>query len=392
MADHKEEFSSDDLLRQAWGDLKGEYESPKPEAEAVELDEVDLPDVEELAGEKFSSSPVDTFVRAPRPPPPPTATHRPPPSPTTQRRPPPPPSRSEPPPPPVKTTTPSRGRGRWVLAGIAVFVILRIFNSFDGSDDASTESTSDAPTPFVNPTLDFDGFDSTSGLIFVGTAKVSNSAVSLTRKEPGNTAGAVWSPDRVAVGQGFETLFVFQIDHVSWFTIGDGFAFVIQNAGGQTVGGVASGNGYKGIPDSLAVEFDAVNHDYEGDPLTGVPDASAPDPLANHVAIHTMGSEPNTAHARAKLAHAGLDPVLLYDRQDHVALIRYVPGTLSVFVDDFDDPVLVAAVDLEAVLDLSGGNAFVGFTASTEGGFYSDHLIHRWWYGSPCLFAGCQDL
>jgi hypothetical protein len=49
-------------------------------------------------------------------------------------------------------------------------------------------------------------------------------------------------------------------------------------------------------------------------------------------------------------------------------------------------------VDLEAVLDLSGGNAFVGFTASTEGGFYSDYLIHRWSYGSPCLIAGCQDL
>ncbi len=227
---------------------------------------------------------------------------------------------------------------------------------------------------------------------FVGTAEVSNSAVSLTRKEPGNTGGAVWSPDRVAVGRGFETLFVFQIDHVSWYTIGDGFAFVIQNAGGQAVGGAASGNGYTGIPNSLAIEFDTVNHDYEGDPLTGVPDASAPDPLTNHVAIHTMGSEPNTAHARAKLAHAGLDPVRLYDRQAHVALIRYVPGTLSVFIDDFDDPVLEAAVDLEAVLDLSGGTAFVGFTASTEEGFYADHLIHRWSYGSPCLFAGCQDL
>jgi peptide-N4-(N-acetyl-beta-glucosaminyl)asparagine amidase len=268
--------------------------------------------------------------------------------------------------------------------------LLRIFGSFDGSDDAATEPGNAAVASSIDPILDFNGFDSTAGLTLVGRAKVIEGVVSLTRKEPGNSSGAVWSGDRVLVANGFESLFVFEIDHVSWFSIGDGFAFVIQNAGAGVVGDVASGNGYKGIPNSLAIEFDTVNHDYEGDPVTVMPDASTPDLLANHVAIHTMGTEPNTAHARAKLAHAALDPVRIYDRQPHLGLIRYVPGTLSVFVDNLEDPVLEVPLDLDALLTLNGGRAFVGFTASTEG-LYADHRIHSWAYASPCLFEGCQD-
>jgi hypothetical protein len=276
------------------------------------------------------------------------------------------------------------------LAGIAVFALLRIFGSLDSSDDAPAEDTSDAVVISIEPTLEFDGFDSLSDVSLVGTAKLTDRSVSLTRKEPGNTAGALWSATPVEVADGFESVFVFEIDHISWFSIGDGFAFVIQNAGGGVVGGVASGNGFKGIPKSLAIEFDTVNHDYGGDPVTAMPDAGAPALLANHVAIHTMGSEPNESHARGKVAHAALDPVRLYDRRAHIALIRYVPGTLSIFVDDLQDPVLVAAVDLDGVLSPNSGTAYIGFTASTEG-LYADHLIHAWTYGSPCLNEGCQD-
>jgi hypothetical protein len=242
----------------------------------------------------------------------------------------------------------------------------------------------------IQPVLDFDGFDSLSDVRLAGSAKLADGSVSLTRKEPGSSAGALWSEAPVEVADGFESLFVFEIDHISWFSIGDGFAFVIQNAGNGAVGGVASGNGFKEIPNSLAVEFDTVYHDYESDPITAMPEAGSPQLLANHVAIHTMGSEPNTSHARSKVAHAALDPVRLYDRSPHIALIRYVPGTLSVFVDDLQEPVLVAVVDLDGLLDLSGGNAYVGFTASTET-FYADHLIHAWAYGSPCLSEGCQE-
>jgi peptide-N4-(N-acetyl-beta-glucosaminyl)asparagine amidase len=182
---------------------------------------------------------------------------------------------------------------------------------------------------------------------------------------------------------------MFEIDHVSWFTIGDGFAFVVQNAGSGVVGGGASGNGFRGIPNSLAIEFDTVNHDYENDPVTAMPDDEAPQILANHVAVHSRGLEPNTANASGKLAHAALDPIRLYDRRPHLALIRYVPGSLSVFVDDLQEPALVVSVDLDALLTLNGGAAYVGFTASTEG-LYADHLIHAWSFWSPCVIEGCQ--
>jgi hypothetical protein len=389
VADDKDPMSSDELLRQAWVDITRDPDVYIEAArEAVELEDLDLPDVDDGTTSPSTSSPVESFVRTRRSVPAPPPVRRPPP--------PPPPSEPAPPPPPAKTTP--RRRGRWILAGITLFAVLRIFNSFDGSDDSSDASddvTTDGPSvevvpSSIEPLLDFDGFDSLSNVRLAGSAKLADCSVSLTRKEPGNTAGALWSETPVDVADGFESLFVFEIDHISWFSIGDGFAFVIQNAGNGAVGGVASGNGFKGIPKSLAIEFDTVNHDYEGDPVTAMPDADAPDLLANHVAIHTMGAETNTSHAKSKVAHAALDPVRLYDRRAHIAVIRYVPGTLSVFVDDLQEPVLVAAVDLDGVLEADGGTAYVGFTASTEG-LYADHLIHAWKYGSPCLSEGCQD-
>lgn len=383
MADHKDSMSSDDLLREAWGGLKRDPDaSMSVEAVPVELGDVDIPDMDDVTDTAASHCPVDSFVRTKRPAPPSSPAQRPPP--------PAPPPRSEPSPPTAPDKKSSKRRGRWVWAGIAVFALLRIFGSFDSSDDAVSEPDNDTVVGAIQPTLDFEGFDALSDVSLVGTAKLSDGSVSLTRQEPGNTAGALWSATPVEVADGFESAFVFEIDHISWFSIGDGFAFVIQNAGGGVVGDVASGNGFKRIPKSLAIEFDTVNHDYEGDPVTVMPDAGAPALLANHVAIHTMGSEPNTSHARSKVAHAALDPVRLYDRRAHIALIRYVPGTLSIFVDNLQDPVLVATVDLDGVLNPNSGTAYVGFTASTEG-LYADHLIHAWTYGSPCLSEGCQD-
>ena len=56
----------------------------------------------------------------------------------------------------------------------------------------------------------------------------------------------------------------------------------------------------------------------------------------------------------------------------HVARIRYVPGSLTVFLDNLTDPVLTVPVELSSALDLDGGRAWVGFTAA------------RFIGGSPC--------
>ena len=219
------------------------------------------------------------------------------------------------------------------------------------------------------------GFD---GLSLVGQAREAAGAVSLTRKSPGPAAGAVWTSDEVPVAGGFETQFVFEIDHVSWFTIGDGMAFVIQDVGPDAIGGGASGNGYKGMPSSLAVEFDTTYHDYEGDPRGSVPGDGPPELLTNHVAVHTMGSHANTSHSQARIGSVALRDVRLYDRVAHLGLVRYEPGLLSVFVDDMTVPVLEVDVDLADILGPGDQTAWIGFTAGTEPGFYSDFLIHGW--------------
>jgi hypothetical protein len=217
-------------------------------------------------------------------------------------------------------------------------------------------------------------------LNLVGSARDSDGAISLTRKAEGlHQTGAAWFSDQVTVGEGFESQFVFEIDHISWYTIGDGFAFVIQSTGSAALGEAASGNGYEDIPSSVAVEFDTVYHDYKADPKYPVPGDGPPGLLTNHVAVHSRGVEPNSANGQAIVGSVGLQDVLLYDRRHHMALVRYTPGTLSVFLDDFEVPVLTVELDLNDLLNLDDDDsAYIGFTAGTEPGFYSDFLVHGW--------------
>lgn len=61
----------------------------------------------------------------------------------------------------------------------------------------------------------------------------------------------------------------------------------------------------------------------------------------------------------------------------HTARIAYTPGTLSVFIDDLEQPVLTVRVDLDTLLELDNGKAWVGITAGT-GGSYENHDILSW--------------
>jgi hypothetical protein len=223
-------------------------------------------------------------------------------------------------------------------------------------------------------------------LSLVGSARDSEGAISLTRKAEGfHQAVAAWFSDGVTVGEGFESQFVFEIDRVSSYTIGDGFAFAIRNTGSRALGEAASGNGYEGISSSVAVEFDIVYHGYMADPKYPVPGDGTPGLLANHVAVHSCGTEPNWASGQAILGSVGLQDVLLYDRRHHMSLVRDTPGTLSVFLDDFEVPVLTVELDLEDLLNLDDDSATIDFTAGTEPGSYADFLVHGW------TFDGCDN-
>jgi len=69
-------------------------------------------------------------------------------------------------------------------------------------------------------------------------------------------------------------------------------------------------------------------------------------------------------------------PVRLKDRKVHTARILFRPPVLSVVLDDSSAPVLESIVDLSIVMD-GRGEAWVGFTASTGGG-YENHDILSW--------------
>lgn len=178
---------------------------------------------------------------------------------------------------------------------------------------------------------------------------------------------------------------------------GDGFAFVVQNYGPRALG-LGGGNlGYGGISNAFAVEFDTWF------------DAELKDPYENHLAILTRGTGELRAEHNNQLGIC-LDVPDLADGEGHSIRLQYdtlfqtdisthpsfqaAPhlvdliypaavhfhhglGTLRVYIDDSSDPALSVPMSFSAFLQLDGGTAWVGFTAST-GRSYQNHEISSW--------------
>ncbi len=223
--------------------------------------------------------------------------------------------------------------------------------------------------------IHFDGFNSTNGLSLVGDAISVDARLRLTGAKT-DRSGAAWFREKQSVASGFETTFQFQLTHNGGLGHGaDGFAFVIQNAGPDALGGRGSAGGFavtdpnyqkteSAIPWSIAVFFDTFRN------------ADQKDPSANYVAFCTYG-RPAEAHWPApRLAFTRHLPVHLKDHRNHTARIVFRPPVLSVFLDGSARPSLQAPVDFSVVVDPQG-RAWVGFTASTGGG-YENHDILDW--------------
>lgn len=221
----------------------------------------------------------------------------------------------------------------------------------------------------------FDDFGSTQGLSFAGDAAVSGKALRLTRAK-WNRSGAVWFGEKQPVASGFETSFEFRLTHQGGDGHGaDGFAFVMQNAGPEALGGLGSAGGFavsdpsyfhrrKAIPWSIAVFFDTFRNENEGDPSD------------NFVSVRTYGKPSEMRWPAPRIALTPNLPFQLKDGNVHTARIVFRPPVLSVFLDDSPAPVLESVVDLSIILD-EQGRAWVGFTASTGGG-YENHDILNW--------------
>jgi hypothetical protein len=195
-------------------------------------------------------------------------------------------------------------------------------------------------------------------LTLVGNAVLVENMLRLTADQK-NQTGAAWLPAKQPVQGGFTATFDWQIFHVG--AVGaDGFAFVIQNASDAALGAGGGGIGYSGTANSIAVEFDTTqNPPEEFGGMRG-------DPNANHLSVQSRGTIPNSADPTYSLGTTTTIPVLS-DGNVHRAKVTYVPGTLTIFLDDFTNPVLTVPVELATTLSLADGQAWVGFTAATGG-------------------------
>ena len=213
---------------------------------------------------------------------------------------------------------------------------------------------------------------------------------------PENTTS--WFKIQQPVNQGFTTYFKFQI-HTAYICCNpaDGLAFVIQSSAPTARGAGNGGLGYEGIPNSLAVEFDTFQN------------LNFSDPNANHVAVQSCGSNPNSPdhtnpppigtgclvgsgiNSSNSIPHLGVTCTSgpCTDGTTHEVVIEYDPpaggtgnGALTVWIDPAfvgttHTPVSTAYKAINALpynidihqnpqgITLAGGtSAWVGFSAS----------------------------
>ena len=236
------------------------------------------------------------------------------------------------------------------------------------------------------------------------------SAVRLTKSEK-NSTGAVWYNTMQRVELGFEATFSFRINELSQHCKtavvieercmergGDGIAFVVhENGYNKALGADGASIGYGGIDNSIAVEFDTWYN------------ADLGDVYQNHVAVHTLGRQPNTPSSRSRLAGTVRIPNLA-DGNRHTARVRYEnwmepdsvtdeswspspysldwlqfgSGVLKVYLDDLDRPILSLPIIINNTLALMGGHAWVGVTASTGVAQQAQHVYSLSFQDSLC--------
>ncbi|MFN0011026.1 MAG: L-type lectin-domain containing protein [Phycisphaerales bacterium] len=230
--------------------------------------------------------------------------------------------------------------------------------------------------------FDFTVASDLSQISVVGSAALTEDGRARLTPSAEGQAGALWHNQKQRLDQGFQLVFRYQVSDS--FALGetlpggdgaDGIAFVIQGNSPDVVGNGGGDMGYAEIPNSLAVELDMWNN--------GEADN---DPDGNHIGVQTRGAAGNSHFGNATVAQAS-PSVQLDDGEVHTVRIDYVPGTLRVFVDNLQVPVLVAPVDLTSLAANEGnpagdnildenGAAYIGFTSGTGGAFQTHDLLY----------------
>lgn len=232
--------------------------------------------------------------------------------------------------------------------------------------------TNNAQTTFAPPAIGtgikLPNFTNTSNLVISSGPVVQAGVLNLTPIETAPAAVSVWHKLRQPVSNGLETTFQFRITPNGGGK-SEGFAFVIQNESNSSLGGGGGKLGYDGITNGIAVEFDTRK--------SSATEIGAADPVGNRIDVHSLGTAANSASQLASLG--SVEVANLDDGNVHLARIKYTPrdpvGTLEVFLDNVQFPVIQAFVDLTTELEITRNAAFVGFTSGSGSGVGDNEIL-----------------
>ncbi len=247
----------------------------------------------------------------------------------------------------------------------------------------------------------YDDFADDLFMSYSGQAKRVNDRIRLTSSVV-NVHGAAWRKLMMPVRKGFVTEFGFSMSNGQNHTTtenslpgADGIAFVIQNEGVGSVGTYGGGIGYEEIPNSVAIEFDMFRND-----STQLFDYK--DPNGNHIAVQSLGRQPNSAKHTKEANLAITDTIMTIKPDDTPYYVRIEynikPDLLSIYLSEtkeFKVPVLeIPDFRLENYIGLNREEfAYVGFTAATANS-HENHDILSWSFcpkPTDSLQVGAED-
>lgn len=188
-------------------------------------------------------------------------------------------------------------------------------------------------------------------------------------------AGGVWTKDKVNV-ENFESFVIIrQAKGNNNLLIdgspegADGFAFVFQNEGNNVIGETAAGIGYKGIKNSLAIEFDCFNNAGDFDEVA--------DPNGSHIAIFSNKNLPNSNNhnSSANILSYNLEKEILSENNLYFIKLIYKNKNLKVYFDEYSNlhnqnsqlPKIDLNIDIFEYIgnEHNDKQCFVGLTSST---------------------------
>ncbi|WP_109485818.1 chitobiase/beta-hexosaminidase C-terminal domain-containing protein [Occallatibacter savannae] len=204
------------------------------------------------------------------------------------------------------------------------------------------------------------GFSSTTGLQFNGSAVASNDTRLQLTNGGLNEAGSVFWNTPINV-QAFTTTFQFQLSNAQ----GNGFTFTIQNSGPTALGGNSAGLGYQNIPKSVAVKFNFYNYNGEGSDSTG---------------FYTNGQAPVTP--TVDVSPSGIQ---LGSGDSIQATISYTGSTLTLkLLDLVTNKTFTYSQSMNIPAIVGGNLAYVGFTGGT-GGLSASQKLVSWTYTTQAV-------